>query len=106
MNETWGYRRRNARRIVKSYPGLVHRVEDSRVIAKNQLNEQVGLVSEVVGYEPAHAGFVGDGMLSAAVLGMFLPHRHLIKPTSDQRSGPRTRCVIDYQKLYWRYIEF
>ncbi len=56
--------------IVKSYPELVHRVEDSRVIAKNQLNEQVGLVSGGgSGHEPAHAGFVGDGMLSAAVLG-------------------------------------
>ena len=66
--------------IVKSYPGLVHRVEDSRVIAKNQLNEQVGLVSGGgSGHEPAHAGFVGDGMLSAAVLGDVFT-----SPTPDQ----------------------
>ncbi len=66
--------------IVKSYPELVHRVEDSRVIAKNQLNEQVGLVSGGgSGHEPAHAGFVGDGMLSAAVLGDVFT-----SPTPDQ----------------------
>lgn len=66
--------------IVKSYPELVHRVEASRVIAKNQLNEQVGLVSGGgSGHEPAHAGFVGDGMLSAAVLGDVFT-----SPTPDQ----------------------
>lgn len=66
--------------IVKSYPELVHRVEDSRVIAKNQLNEQVGLVSGGgSGHEPAHAGFVGDGMLSAAVFGDVFT-----SPTPDQ----------------------
>ncbi|HCU83130.1 MAG TPA: dihydroxyacetone kinase, partial [Enterococcus sp.] len=31
--------------LVKSYPELVHRVESSRVVAKNQKAEQVGLVS-------------------------------------------------------------
>lgn len=66
--------------IVKSYTELVHRVEASRVIAKNQLNEQVGLVSGGgSGHEPAHAGFVGDGMLSAAVLGDVFT-----SPTPDQ----------------------
>ncbi|PQF20119.1 dihydroxyacetone kinase subunit DhaK [Enterococcus mundtii] len=66
--------------IVKSYPELVHRVADSRVIAKNQLNKQVGLVSGGgSGHEPAHAGFVGDGMLSAAVLGDVFT-----SPTPDQ----------------------
>lgn len=66
--------------IVKSYPELVHRVADSRVIAKNQLNKQVGLVSGGgSGHEPAHAGFVGDGMLSAAALGDVFT-----SPTPDQ----------------------
>ena len=56
--------------LVKSYPELVHRVESSRVVAKNQKSEQVGLVSGGgSGHEPSHAGFVGEGMLSAAVLG-------------------------------------
>lgn len=67
--------------MVKSYPTLVHRVDDSRVIAKNQTNNvQVGLVSGGgSGHEPAHAGFVGDGMLSAAVLGDVFT-----SPTPDQ----------------------
>lgn len=66
--------------IVNSYPSLVHRVEDSRVVAKNAPAKQVGLVSGGgSGHEPAHAGFVGDGMLSAAVLGDVFT-----SPTPDQ----------------------
>ncbi|MBU5362477.1 dihydroxyacetone kinase subunit DhaK [Enterococcus raffinosus] len=66
--------------IVKSYPSLVHRVDDSRVIAKNDAMKQVGLVSGGgSGHEPAHAGFVGNGMLSAAVLGDVFT-----SPTPDQ----------------------
>ncbi|MGK0606551.1 dihydroxyacetone kinase subunit DhaK [Enterococcus gilvus] len=66
--------------IVNSYPSLVHRVEDSRVVAKNAPGKKVGLVSGGgSGHEPAHAGFVGDGMLSAAVLGDVFT-----SPTPDQ----------------------
>ena len=66
--------------LVKSYPELVHRVESSRVVAKNQKAEQVGLVSGGgSGHEPSHAGFVGEGMLSAAVLGDVFT-----SPTPDQ----------------------
>lgn len=80
MNEPGDIVEETLEGIVKSYPELVHHVEDSRVIAKNQLNEQVGLVSGGgSGHEPAHAGFVGDGMLSAAVLGDVFT-----SPTPDQ----------------------
>lgn len=50
---------------------LVHRVEGFDIIAKNeQAAGQVGLISGGgSGHEPAHAGFVGDGMLSAAIAG-------------------------------------
>lgn len=66
--------------LVKSYPYLIHQVADSRVIAKNKQQPQVGLVSGGgIGHEPAHAGFVGDGMLSAAVLGDVFT-----SPTPDQ----------------------
>lgn len=66
--------------IVSSYPELVHRVADSRVIVKNTDVKQVGLVSGGgSGHEPAHAGFVGEGMLSAAVLGDVFT-----SPTPDQ----------------------
>lgn len=66
--------------LVASYPKLVHRVEDSRVVAKNESKKQVALVSGGgSGHEPSHAGFVGDGMLSAAVAGDVFT-----SPTPDQ----------------------
>ncbi|OFI46085.1 dihydroxyacetone kinase subunit DhaK [Floricoccus penangensis] len=66
--------------IVRSYGNLVERVDDSRVIKENKLFNQVSLVSGGgSGHEPAHAGFVGDGMLSAAVLGDVFT-----SPTPDQ----------------------
>ncbi|MEN2251224.1 dihydroxyacetone kinase subunit DhaK, partial [Enterococcus faecium] len=56
--------------LVKTYPELVHPEESSPVLAKNQKPEQGGLVcGGVSGHEPSHAVFVGEGMLSAAVLG-------------------------------------
>lgn len=60
---------------------LVHRVEGFDIIAKNeQAAGQVGLISGGgSGHEPAHAGFVGDGMLSAAIAGAVFT-----SPTPDQ----------------------
>ena len=66
--------------LVISYPEMIYQVADSRVVAKNDQVEQVGLVSGGgSGHEPAHAGFVGAGMLSAAVLGDVFT-----SPTPDQ----------------------
>ena len=50
---------------------LVHRVEGVDIIVRNeQVAGQVGLISGGgSGREPAHAGFVGDGMLSATIAG-------------------------------------
>lgn len=60
---------------------LVHRVEGFDIIARNeQCAGQVGLISGGgSGHEPAHAGFVGDGMLSAAIAGAVFT-----SPTPDQ----------------------
>lgn len=60
---------------------LVHRVEGVDIIARNeQAASQVGLISGGgSGHEPAHAGFVGDGMLSAAIAGAVFT-----SPTPDQ----------------------
>ena len=60
---------------------LVHRVEGVDIIARNeQAAGQVGLISGGgSGHEPAHAGFVGDGMLSAAIAGAVFT-----SPTPDQ----------------------
>lgn len=66
--------------LTLSYGELVHQVPGYKVIAKNHPIRQVGLVSGGgSGHEPAHAGFVGDGMLSAAVLGEVFT-----SPTPDQ----------------------
>ena len=60
---------------------LVHRVEGFDIIARNeQAAGQVGLISGGgSGHEPAHAGFVGDGMLSTAIAGAVFT-----SPTPDQ----------------------
>ena len=60
---------------------LVHRIEGFDIVARNeQVAGQVGLISGGgSGHEPAHAGFVGDGMLSAAIAGAVFT-----SPTPDQ----------------------
>ena len=60
---------------------LVHRVEGFDIIARNEQDAgQVGLISGGgSGHEPAHAGFVGDGMLSTAIAGAVFT-----SPTPDQ----------------------
>lgn len=67
--------------LVKSHADVVHRVEGTRVIARNNKRPgKVGLVSGGgSGHEPAHAGYVGRGMLSAAVCGDVFT-----SPTPDQ----------------------
>mgnify|MGYP002639975335 FL=1 len=60
---------------------LVHRVEGFDIIVRNEkVSGQVGIISGGgSGHEPAHAGFVGDGMLSAAIAGAVFT-----SPTPDQ----------------------
>lgn len=64
-----------------AYSDLVERVSETDVIARKDRNEgKVGLVSGGgSGHEPSHAGFVGKGMLSAAVCGEVFT-----SPTPDQ----------------------
>lgn len=60
---------------------LIHRVEGFDIIARNE--EKSGKVALISGggsgHEPSHAGFVGEGMLSAAVCGAVFT-----SPTPDQ----------------------
>lgn len=60
---------------------LVHRIEGFDIIARNEENSgKVALISGGgSGHEPSHAGFVGEGMLSAAVCGAVFT-----SPTPDQ----------------------
>ncbi|MDT2850299.1 dihydroxyacetone kinase subunit DhaK [Vagococcus carniphilus] len=64
-----------------AYSDLVERVNETDVIVRKDKNEgKVGLVSGGgSGHEPSHAGFVGKGMLSAAVCGEIFT-----SPTPDQ----------------------
>lgn len=60
---------------------LVHRVDGFDIIVRNQMEPgQVGIISGGgSGHEPAHAGFVGQGLLSAAIAGAVFT-----SPTPDQ----------------------
>jgi dihydroxyacetone kinase len=57
--------------MVKAYPNLISLDEDYSIISRKELNvNKVNLISGGgSGHEPAHAGFVGKGMLDAAVCG-------------------------------------
>ena len=67
--------------LTYAYSDLVERVPETDVIVrKNTVEGKVGLVSGGgSGHEPSHAGFVGKGMLSAAVCGEVFT-----SPTPDQ----------------------
>ena len=57
--------------LIKAYPQYLRKVDDSHVLVRKEAKEgKVALVSGGgSGHEPAHAGFVGYGMLDAAVPG-------------------------------------
>lgn len=66
--------------LVGAYPDYVKQLPDTMVVVRRDDYDQVALVSGGgSGHEPAHAGFVGDGMLSAAVCGQVFT-----SPTPDQ----------------------
>ncbi len=67
--------------FVKAHPQYVKRLENLNVIVRS--NRKIGKVALVSGggsgHEPSHAGFVGEGMLDAAVAGEVFT-----SPTPDQ----------------------
>ena len=68
--------------LVAAYPDTVKQVPDTLVIARSEapVANKVGIVSGGgSGHEPAHAGYVGKGMLDAAVAGEVFT-----SPTPDQ----------------------
>lgn len=67
--------------LVDAHDDVVYRVGDTRVVARKYEGKgKVGLISGGgSGHEPSHAGFVGKGMLSAAVCGDVFT-----SPTPDQ----------------------
>lgn len=67
--------------LVKAYPERIEKLDNLDVIVrKNKKVNKVALVSGGgSGHEPAHAGYVGEGMLDAAVCG-----KVFTSPTPDQ----------------------
>jgi len=67
--------------MVAAYPGYVRRLEGFDVLVRAApAKDKVGLVSGGgSGHEPSHGGFVGEGMLDAAVAGAVFT-----SPTPDQ----------------------
>lgn len=66
--------------LTKAYSDKIKLVPDTYVVTRVENADQVALVSGGgSGHEPSHAGFVGDGMLSAAVCGQVFT-----SPTPDQ----------------------
>lgn len=68
--------------LLKANKDKIIRIEDTNVIAKKDapIEDKVGLISGGgSGHEPAHAGFVGRGMLDCAVAGDIFT-----SPTPDQ----------------------
>jgi dihydroxyacetone kinase-like protein len=69
--------------LVRSYPQYLTQIDGTEAVVrtdKDSMKGKVGLVSGGgSGHEPAHAGYVGKGMLSAAVCGQVFT-----SPTPDQ----------------------
>jgi dihydroxyacetone kinase-like protein len=69
--------------LVRSYPDYLEKIPETGVVYRSDLQKikgKVGIVSGGgSGHEPTHAGFVGNGMLSAAVCGEVFT-----SPTPDQ----------------------
>lgn len=79
INEVGNYVTEMLDGLVAAVPSL-RRVEGTQVLLRANLKDKVGLVSGGgSGHEPAHAGYVGTGMLDAAVAGEVFT-----SPTPDQ----------------------
>lgn len=78
--------------LVSAYPTYLTQLPETTAVVRTDrtsMQGKVGLVSGGgSGHEPAHAGFVGSGMLRLLSVGKSLLHRHLI------RSTKRSKLVI------------
>ncbi|TSO25765.1 dihydroxyacetone kinase subunit DhaK [Lactobacillus sp. LL6] len=77
--------------MVRAYPQYIEKVKNAEAVVrsnKDSMKGKVGLVSGGgSGHEPAHAGYVGKGMLSAAVCGQIFT-----SPTPDQAYAAIKAC--------------
>ena len=69
--------------MTRAYPQYIEKIEGTEAVVrsdKDSMKGKVGIVSGGgSGHEPTHAGYVGEGMLSAAVCGQVFT-----SPTPDQ----------------------
>ncbi|KRM92123.1 dihydroxyacetone kinase subunit DhaK [Liquorilactobacillus cacaonum] len=69
--------------LVRSYPQIVARIPETQAVMRSDKESMIGKVGIISGggsgHEPSHPGFVGKGMLSAAVAGQVFT-----SPTPDQ----------------------
>ncbi len=81
INETNQVEEQMVEGLVKAYPGYVKRIDGTTVVVRS--DKKTGKVALISGggsgHEPAHAGYVGKGMLDAAVAGAVFT-----SPTPDQ----------------------
>lgn len=81
INETSQVEEQMVEGLVKAYPGYVKRIDGTTVVVRS--DKKTGKVALISGggsgHEPAHAGYVGKGMLDAAVAGAVFT-----SPTPDQ----------------------
>lgn len=83
--------------MVKAHPELKY-TENLEVVSRKEKSKKVGIVSGGgSGHEPAHAGYVGKGMLDAAVAGNVFsspsPDR-IIKGIEEANSGEGVLLII------------
>ena len=82
-------------------------LEKYKIIKKREINrDKVCLISGGgSGHEPAHAGYVGHGMLDAAVCGDVFASLLRFRSTRPSGRPPVTGHAADHQKLQRRHDE-
>lgn len=80
INKTENIVREMLEGLAEAYPDILEKLPDFNIIKRKTVSSKVNLVSGGgSGHEPAHAGYIGYGMLDAAVAGEVFT-----SPTPDQ----------------------
>lgn len=80
--------------MVKAHPRHLRKLDCGNVVVRAVKKEgKVAIISGGgSGHEPAHGGYVGTGMLDAAVAGAVFTSPRRIRSTRPSRRWPRTRA--------------
>ena len=98
--------------LARANPQLCYTEQLEVISCKSKTPNKVGVVSGGgSGHEPAHAGYVGKGMLDAAVAGNFVLDTLFLPKSRPYYQGypggrQRRRRFAGDQKLFGRYHEF